>query len=84
MTVTSGKDATFSVTVEGEPTPTIQWQTSVDEVTWTDVDDATDAELVLAGVTTGDNGFHARALATNGGGTVASTTAHLLVEASVP
>ena len=69
VTVTSGEDATFSVIVTGDPTPTIQWQTSTDEITWSDVDGATDTELVLVGVTTDDDGLHVRALATNSGGT---------------
>ena len=84
VSVSSGHDATFSVGVTGDPTPTVQWQTSTDGVQWTDVAGATRPDLVLAGVTTAQAGSAYRAVVTNAGGTVTSKAATLSVTAAAP
>ncbi|HEY3438129.1 MAG TPA: GON domain-containing protein [Actinotalea sp.] len=83
-TVVSGNDATFSVTVTGDPTPTIQWQLSTDGTSWSDIDGATALDLVLPGVTTDDDGFLVRAVATSTAGTDTSASAQLTVDPSAP
>lgn len=82
--VVSGSDAAFSVTVTGDPVPTIQWQRSTDGSAWSDIDGATTGDLVLAGVTTADDGLLVRAVSTNVAGADTSEPAALAVDPSVP
>lgn len=83
-TVTSGGDATFSVTITGDPTPAVQWQRSTDGSTWSDVAGATATTLVLAGVTTAQHGDAFRAVVTSPGGTATSGAATLSVDPTAP
>jgi hypothetical protein len=83
--VGSGGDASFTVSAAGDPTPTLQWQTSSDAgTTWTLVPGATGTTLTLPGVTTADSGRLVRAVATNEAGTDTSESAALTVSASLP
>ena len=56
-----------SVAVTGSPTPTIQWQRSLDGVTWSDVPGAT-GTLHAAPLVAADNGARIRAVVDNGVG----------------
>lgn len=82
--VASGDDATFGVTVTGDPAPTVRWETSTDGGLWTDVDGATGTDLVLTDVTTAQDGDLFRAVVTNAGGTATSGPATLSVDAAAP
>lgn len=84
VTVTSGATASFTSAATGDPALTVQWQTSPDGATWTDVAGATSGTLVLAGVTSADSGLRVRAVWTNAEGAVASAPAALTVLASLP
>lgn len=84
VTVTSGATASFTSAATGDPALTVQWQTSPDGTTWTDVVGATSGTLVLAGVTSADSGLRVRAVWTNAEGAVASAPAALTVLASLP
>ncbi|GAB3598234.1 Ig-like domain repeat protein [Microbacterium tumbae] len=85
ITVAEGEDATFSVSLTGDPEPTIQWQTRIAGGEWDDVEDATSTELTLEAVTIADDGREFRALASNEAAQdVASDVAALTVEASTP
>ena len=84
VTADSGQDATFTVDVTGDPTPTVQWQTSTDGLTWTDITGARATDLVLSDVTTASNGKRYRAAVTNAGGIVTSTEGILTVRSAPP
>ena len=80
QSVTAGTSASFTVAVNGLPTPTLQWQRSNDGgVTWADVVGATSATYTTAATAVGDNGAQLRALARNDAGAVPSTAAVLVV-----
>jgi hypothetical protein len=83
--VTWGDDATFTVTTAGDPAPTVHWEQSTDGgVAWTPISGATTPQLVLAAVTTADDGLLVRAVATGPGGTATSAPATLTVTALPP
>jgi hypothetical protein len=67
---------TFSSTAAGYPTPTVQWKSSPDGLTWTDVSGATNDTLHFT--LTGQNGFYYKCVFTNTAGTVESNPARLL------
>jgi hypothetical protein len=78
--VTAGSTVTFTAAATGTPTPTVQWQLSIDGgVTYTDIFGATGTTLTLTGVTTGQNGYRYRAVFTNPVGSVTTTAAVLTV-----
>lgn len=81
-TVTSGDTASFSASAEGDGPLTVQWQTSTDGTTWTDLPGATTDLLDLDAVTYAENGLQVRAVYTNAEGAVPSATATLTVEAT--
>ena len=83
-TVTSGDDATFTVTVAGDPAPTVQWETSTDGLAWTDITGETAAQLVLQAVTTASDGTRYRAAVRSSAGTTWSAAAELTVDALAP
>lgn len=78
-TVDAGQDATFSVTATGDPTPTYQWQTSLDNLVWTDVAGATGTTLTLDDVTAAQDGLWVRVFIANDGGATASDGVRLTV-----
>lgn len=83
VTVVKGDDATFTVEVDGDPVPSIRWQTSTDGATWTDVDGATDDAVVFAAAGTALDGLLVRAVLENPGGTVVTDPVVLSVQEAV-
>ncbi|MBF0688457.1 MAG: immunoglobulin domain-containing protein [Cellulomonas sp.] len=78
-TVYTGQVATFSAAGNGNPTPVVQWQTSTDGTTWSDVPGATSWTYART-TTTADDGLRVRVVATGWAGPVASSVAVLTVE----
>jgi alpha-tubulin suppressor-like RCC1 family protein len=80
QSVLSGQTETLTVGASGEPTPTIDWQISVDGgATWISLGALT-GDTVTSGVLTAfENGWEARAVFTNGGGSVATNAVTLTV-----
>jgi len=77
QTIYSGGAASFSIAVNGNPTPSIVWQRSNDKgATWTDINGATSATYGLT-VQPADTGAQFRALATNSLGSILSAAATL-------
>jgi len=81
QSVATGQTVTFAVWATGSPTPTLQWQSSPDGNTWTNISGATTGTLTLANVTAAMNGAKYRCIATNGYGTAVSNAATLTVTA---
>ena len=80
-TVTAGLSATFMVAATGTPAPTVQWQTSANGTTWTNISGAT--STVYSVKTTGAmTGSQYRAVFSNAAGTVATTAAALTVNSA--
>lgn len=77
QTFAIGSDATFSSAASGTPTPTVQWQSYIDD-TWTDVASATATTLTLENVTHAMSGTQYRAVYSNGIGSSATTAAATL------
>jgi glucose/arabinose dehydrogenase len=89
QTVTAGGNASFTATVTGTPTPTLQWQVSTNGgASFTNLANGapyggvTTNVLALTGVTAGLNNNQYRLLATNSAGTATSTAATLTVNAA--
>lgn len=80
VTVEVGSDATFAAAATGDPTPTVQWESSTDGgTTWADVVGATQPELSLEAVPADQTGTWFRAVFTNAGGSEATSPAVLTV-----
>ena len=79
QSVTAPAPATFTLVVDGKPTPTLQWQSSADGTTWTNLAGATGASYTVASTTAGQSGTQFRCVATNLGGNTSSQPAYLLV-----
>src|SRR5258706_5122131 len=78
QTVHSGGTASFSIAVNGNPTPNIVWQRSNDKgATWIAMDGATSTTYNLT-VQPADTGARFRALATNSQGSILSTAVTLI------
>ncbi|WP_350257668.1 immunoglobulin domain-containing protein [Scrofimicrobium sp. R131] len=86
QTVTEGESADFTVTVTGNPAPTVTWEASSDGgVNWVPVTDGVSGDgltLSLDSVTLGDSGTQYRATATNSEGSVTSEPVTLTVTAA--
>jgi hypothetical protein len=79
-TVNAGQTATFTAAGSGNPTPTVQWQVSIDGgSTFTDIAGATSTTLTLINTTASQNGTVYRAVFTNSVGSATSATAVLTV-----
>ena len=79
QTATAGQNATFSVSVAGNPTPTYQWQVSSNGITWSNVYGATAATLTLNSVTTAMSDNQYRCIITNTQGSTVGNIATLTV-----
>jgi hypothetical protein len=79
-TVTHGQPVTLTVTATGNPTPTVQWQVSMDSgVTWTNISGATSTTYTISSSTTSQNGYRYRAVFTNSQGSATTGAAILTV-----
>jgi hypothetical protein len=82
QTVTAGQDAAFTASANGNPTPTVQWQVSIDGgKTFTNISGATSTTLTLNNATTAMNGYEYQAVFTNSIGSAATSAATLTVNA---
>ena len=79
QTVCDGQTVSFTATAGGAPTPTVQWQRSIDGgVSFTDIGGATSTTLNFTAVGS-QNGYQYRASFTNSAGTMNSDAALLTV-----
>ncbi|MCU1676502.1 MAG: hypothetical protein JWM93_1260, partial [Frankiales bacterium] len=76
--------ATFTSSASGLPLPAVQWQSSPDGVTWTDISGATSTTLSIAVLTHGQNGLRLHAVFTNSTAPAAVSNAALLVVNPAP
>ena len=74
----SGSPAAFTATATGSPTPTVQWQVSTDNITWTNITTAQTETLAFI-PTISDNGKYYRAAFSNAAGTVYTKSVSLKV-----
>jgi probable HAF family extracellular repeat protein len=82
QSVTVGQTATFTASASGNPTPTAQWQLSIDGgKTWTNVNLPSSTTIILPNVPLTDNGAEVRAVFTNSAGSVTTNAATLTVTA---
>jgi hypothetical protein len=75
QTVTAGNNATFTAAASGTPTPTVQWQVSMNGGMFTDITGETSTTLTLTAVTAAQNGNQYQAVFTNSAG-IATTMAN--------
>ena len=80
-TITEGQNAQFLVAVSGIPAPTLQWQTSINQGSWSSMG-VTSPVLAVLGATLADSGRLYRVLASNSAGTVTSNSGTLTVNAA--
>ncbi len=81
--VVAPNTATFSAAASGTPTPTTQWQQSVDAgATWANIIGATGASYTTPATAPADTGKRYRAVFTNGSGGATSSAATLTVTAA--
>ena len=84
VSIAEGQNAQFTVAVTGTPTPTLQWQLSINGgSSWTNINGATGTVLDVTGAALADDGRQYRAVATNSVGAVPSNAATLTVTAAV-
>ena len=84
QTVTAGQTATFTAAATGSPTPTVQWQVSIDGgANFSNVSGATSTTLSFT-TALSQNGYRYRAVFTNSAGPATSTAATLTVNAGPP
>lgn len=77
--VNAGQTATFTSAANGNPTPSIQWQTSTDGTSWTPISGATSTTYTTLPTVAADNGKRYRAVFTNVAGSTNSNPAILTV-----
>ena len=76
QTYTSGGSVTFTAAASGSPTPTVQWQYSVNGgSTWTNLSGATSTTLTATGLNGLENGWEVRAVFTNSASSATSNAA---------
>jgi len=81
--VSAGASPSFTATATGSPTPTVQWQRSIDSgSTWNNISGASTTTYSLNSVTSGQNGWAFRAVFTNTNGSRTSPTATLGITAA--
>jgi hypothetical protein len=80
VTVAAPTTATFTAAASGVPSPTVQWQQSVDAgLTWTNIVGATNPGFTTPATVLADSGKRFRAVFTNASGSVSSNGAILTV-----
>jgi hypothetical protein len=82
--VTVGASATFTAAASGSPAPTVQWQSSPNGTTWTNVAGATSATLTVSNTTLAQSGTKYHAVFTNTAGSATSDAATLTVSNAAP
>jgi hypothetical protein len=76
QTYTSGGSVTFTAAASGNPTPTVQWQYSVNAGgTWTNLAGYTSTTFTASGLNGLENGWEVRAVFTNSAGSATSHAA---------
>lgn len=84
-TVSVGETETFTVTANGEPAPTYQWQVSKDSGnSWEDISGATGNSYTTEAATMSMNGWQYRCVVTNSAGNATSNVATLTVQKATP
>jgi hypothetical protein len=84
QTVTVGQTATFTAAATGSPTPTVQWQVSIDGgATFNNVSNATSTTLSFT-ASLSQNNYRYRAVFTNSVGPATTTAATLTVNSGPP
>ena len=84
-TVSVGETATFTVTANGEPAPTYQWQVSKDSGnSWEDISGATGGSYTTGAADMSMNGWQYRCVVTNSEGNAISNAATLTVQKATP
>ena len=80
QTVPSGQTVTFSAAASGIPTPTVQWQFSLNGgSSWGNVSGLTSPSFTTGPLTRFENGWEVRAVFTNSAGSVTSNAATMTV-----
>ena len=79
----AGATASFISSATGTPAPIVQWQVSPNGTTWTNITGATNATLSFT-ATSGDANKRYRAVWSNDGGSITTSTAILTVNAMPP
>jgi hypothetical protein len=83
--VTYGQSATFTAAASGVPSPTVQWQLSVDGgSTWSDVAGLTSPSFTSGPITLFENGWEVRAVFTNLAGSANTSAATVTVRFPAP
>ena len=78
LTLCSGNQASFTATATGMPSPTIQWQVSLNNITWSNINNAQAQTLTFLPVSS-DSGKYYRAAFSNAAGIVYTKSATLNV-----
>jgi hypothetical protein len=76
--VEAGQTVSFIAAASGNPTPSVQWQSSVNGTDWTHVNGATSTTYSFS-ASAGDNGRYYRAVFTNTQGSANTNSAQLVV-----
>ena len=80
QTVPSGQTVTFSAAASGNPTPTVQWQLSLNGgSSWGNLGGLTSPSFTTGPLTAFVNGWEVRAVFTNGGGSATTNPATIHV-----
>lgn len=79
--VTAPNQATFTVSVDANPTPTYQWQSSADGTSWSSIPVATASSYTTPATSVGNNGTQYRCVISNAATTLTSDPATLTVNA---
>jgi alpha-tubulin suppressor-like RCC1 family protein len=80
-TVEEGQSVSFEATASGAPTPTVQWELSVNGgSSWSAIEGASATQLTIASAGNGESGHKFRAVFTNSAGKATSAAATLTVQ----
>jgi alpha-tubulin suppressor-like RCC1 family protein len=80
QTVEEGQSVTFTAAASGSPTPSVQWEISIDGgTTWLVIEGATATQYTIASAKTSEDGYRFRAVFKNEAGKATSKAATLTV-----